>query len=271
LRKAGKLFPQAALYSSAHECLKKERPDIAIIATPPEARLALVQLCIANKVKAIICEKPLAASLSEAEAIARAVKKSGIVFVLNYQRSFAPLFQRVRRDITSGALGEIQHATCYYSNGLYNNGGHAIDALSYLLGEKMTVRWASVNKRAAHPPGDPCVDAVLETKKGTQIHLQSADQNAYGIFDIRILGTRGERAFTDYSLTLTETAARGKSIFKEVHQLDRAHSQTLRGREGNPLIEAIRILIKGERQNGEVQGLAVMRTLESIRYATKKK
>lgn len=270
LRKAGKLFPRARTYTSARECLKKERPDIVVIATPPSARLALVRSCIQYGVKAIICEKPLASSTAKAEAIARAVKKSGIVFVLNYPRRFAPLFARVRRDIKAGKLGKVQQVTCYYSNGLYNNGGHMIDALQYLLGERVTVRFASVNKNAAHPKGDPCADAVMETEKGTRISLQSVDQKAYGIFDIRVLGTKGEWAFTDYSSTLTETSARASS-FKEVHQLDRVRVRVLKGREGNPLTEAIRAIAKGERQNGALQGVEVMRILDAIRHATKKK
>lgn len=270
LTKAGKLFPQARKYTSAHRCLKKEHPDIVVIATPPRTRLILVRLCIQQGVKAIICEKPLASTIAEAKTILRIVKKNGITFMVNYQRRFAPLFARVRRDIVSGALGKIQQVTCYYSNGLYNNGGHAIDALLYLLGEDMAVRWARVNRNAMHVVGDPCIDAVLETKKGTRIHLQSVDQKSYGIFDIRVLGTCGERVFTNYSSTLIETSAR-TSAFKEIRQLDRARARVSQGREGNVLAGALRILARGERQNNAAQALTIMRILDSIQHAAKKK
>jgi len=270
LRKAGKLFSKAKTYTSVRECLKIECPDIVVIATPTKVRLELVRLCIQNGVKAIICEKPLASTSREAAAIAHLVKKSGIVFILNYPRRFAPLFARARKDIASGKLGKIQQVTCYYSNGLYNNGGHTIDALLYLLGEPMTVRCASVNKNAMHPEDDPCVDALLETKSGTRIALQSLDQKAYGIFDIRVLGTRGERVFTEYSSKLLETSARASS-FKEVQQLDRAHARVLTGPEGDPLTEALRALAGKGKSDGAEQGLAVMRILDSLHHATKKK
>lgn len=270
LKKAGRLFPQAKTYSSARECLELERPDIVVIATPSSARLALVRLCLRHGTKAIICEKPLATSVTEARAITRAVAGSGVAFVLNYPRRFAPLFARARRDIVSGKLGAIQQVTCYYSNGLYNNGGHAIDTLSYLLGETLSVIWARRNPHAAHPKGDPCVDVVFETKSGTRVHLQSLDQDAYGIFDIRILGTRGERVFTNYSSTLIETSAR-TSNFKEAHQLDRARELVLQGREGSALAETLRILAKKEKSSGAEQGLATIQALDSIRHAAKKK
>lgn len=270
LAKAGKLFPKARCYRSVQQCLAKEKPDIVAIATPPNARLSILKECIKHGVRAVVCEKPLANSVKEAREIARVAKKSSIVFVLNYPRRLASLFARVRREIASGALGQIQHVTCYYSNGLYNNGGHAVDTLLFLLGEGMEVRWAGVNKSAVHPPGDPCVDAVLETKRGTRIVLQSADQSAYGIFDIRVLGTKGERVFTDYSATLIETPVRA-SLFKEVRQLDRAHARVRKGKEGSALTQALKALGGRKRTDGAEQGLAVMRILDTIRHAAKKK
>ena len=272
LARAGKLFPKAMRYASASECIKKEAPDIVVIATPPSARLPLIKLCVQNKVRAIICEKPLANSVREARAIARAVDRGKTVFVLNYQRRFSPLFERTRAAIASGALGRVQQATCYYSNGLYNNGGHALDALLQLLGDGMEVRFARVNKNAAHPPGDPCIDAVLETKKGARIVLQSLDQKAYGIFDILLLCTRGERALLDYGSTLVETRAR-TSIFEGVRQLDRARASSRRGDPQGTLAYALACLERGTPPSSGVKnGVQVVELLEKIKnYARKNK
>ncbi|PIR83418.1 hypothetical protein COU19_00455 [Candidatus Kaiserbacteria bacterium CG10_big_fil_rev_8_21_14_0_10_56_12] len=268
LRKAQKLFPGVTAYQSVAECLIQERPDIVIIATPPHARLEIVRLCIDSGVKALICEKPLAPSTREARAIARAVSKSHLPFVLNYPRRFSPLFARVRKEIDTGALGRIQKVVCYYGNGLYNNGGHMMDTLGYLLDDTFSVLWAEHNRQAMHPKGDPCIDAALETKKGVKIVLQSLDQNEYGIFDIAIFGTKGERLFTDYGATLVETRARA-SRFKEVRQLDRAHARISHAGEGQALEEALRVLAKGEPARGAEQGLAVMQILDDIRHAAK--
>ncbi len=272
LARAGELFPGVKRYASAGDCIKKESPDMVVIATPPSARLALIKLCVQHTVRAIICEKPLANTAREARSIARAIAKSRALFVLNYQRRFSPLFERVRRDIASGALGRVEQVTCYYSNGLYNNGGHALDALLQLLGEDMAVNWARVNKNASHPPGDPCVDAMLETKKGVRIVLQSVDQKAYGIFDIRLLGTRGERAFTDYGSTLMETAAR-TSVFEGVRQLDRRRALQRRADPQGTLAYAVACLEQGTPPaSGVKNGVQVMELLEKIQtYAQKNK
>ena len=273
LARAGKLFPRVPRYASAGDCLAKERPDVVVIATPPSARLALIKLCVQHNVRAIICEKPLANTAREARNIARLVAKHKSVFLLNYQRRFSPLFERVRRDIASGALGRVEQVTCYYSNGLYNNGGHALDALLQLLGgEDMEVRFALINKNALHPPGDPCIDAVLETKQGVRIVLQSLDQKAYGIFDIRVLGTLGERAFIDYGSTLVETAARA-SVFEGVRQLDRRHALLRRGEPCGTLAYAVACLERGTPPaSGVKNGVQVVELLEKIQtYAQKNK
>ncbi len=272
LLRAGKIFPKVGRYRSVRECLQKERPDIVVIATPPSVRLVPIQECLRAGVRAIVCEKPLAETARDARAIARMVSKDKGVFVVNYQRRFSPLMARVRRDIHSGALGTIQQVTCYYSNGLYNNGGHALDALQYLLGEDMHAVWARTNPKAMHPSGDSCVDAVLETKTGTRVVLQSIDQKAYGIFDIRILGSKGERALLDNSDALIETPARSSS-YKGERALDRARATVRRGAPAHALDRAAQYLTNRERpESGVENGRAVVELLEEIKkHAQKKK
>ena len=271
LKKTGALFPRAKRYASARACLAQERPDIVVIATPPSERLSLIQLCARFGVRAVICEKPLALSVAQAAAIDRVVKKSGMVFVLNYQRRFSPLFARVRKALRSGALGKLQQVTCYYDNGLYNNGGHTIDALLYLLGAPLSVAWGRANPRAMHPPKDPCVDAVLFTQKNIPVVLQSVDQRRFSIHDIRIVGSKGEYALIDHGLTLVETSARASVFFTGEKELDRADAKKSRAPFGSALAEALKHLKAGTKPQGAAQGLAVLRILESITHAAKKK
>ncbi|GEM_PF-1304415 len=228
LAAARKLFPGAAGYRSLADCLKQRRPDIVIIATPPAARLSLLKACVRARVPMVVCEKPLAMSANEAKRTEALAATNGLTFVLNYQRRFSPLFARVRARIKSGKLGRIQQVTCYYSNGLYNNGGHVVDALAYLLDDHIVSAAASRNAtNTTHPVGDVNVDALLTTKGGTTVVLQSFDQKEYGIHDIRLYGTKGSVVLTDYGTTLVETPAR-PSRFAGIRQLDRTRHRTTR-------------------------------------------
>lgn len=227
LAAARKLFPSATSYTSLVECLKIERPAIVIIATPPQAHLSLLKECAHFNVPMVICEKPLATNAKEAKQMEALVKKSGIIFVLNYQRRFSPLFAQVRADIEKGKkIGSLQQITCYYSNGLYSNGGHIIDALSYLIDDEIvSVIGLKNDKNETYSEGDINVDALLTTKKGTKVVLQSFDQKEYGIHDIRLYGTKGSIVLTDYGMTRIETPAR-PSRFVGVQQLDASGSRT---------------------------------------------
>lgn len=220
LTAARKLFPDTTGYNSLSECLKLERPDIVVIATPASARLAPIRECIQSGVLMIVCEKPFANSVREAKQIQALVATSGATFVLNYQRRFSPLYMRPRTDIKKGKLGRIQQVTGYYSNGLYSNGGHTIDTLSYLLDDEIiSVVGVRNDNNKTFPEDDENVDALLVTKKGTRIALQSFDQKEYGIHDIRIYGTKGSLVITDYGATLVETPV-SPSRYAGIRQLD---------------------------------------------------
>ena len=203
LEAAGKLFPQAKLYSDLTQCLSEIHPDIAIVAANTPAHAAIITTCAQAGVPMIIGEKPLAASLDEARGIKEAVDAAHTTFVLNYQRRFFPLFERARQMIAEGSLGRIQQVTCYYDNGLYNNGGHAIDAVLFLLGERVTHAIGAVNdSNTTHPENDPNVDGFLFTDHGTAIALQSFDQKKFGIHELRIYGENGALIISDYGYGL---------------------------------------------------------------------
>lgn len=274
LSAARKLFPRAKGYTSLTECLKKELPNIVIIATPPSARMALLKECARFGISIIVCEKPLATSVKEARQIEAFVAKKKMTFVLNYQRRFSPLFARVRVDIKKGKLGRIQQVTCYYSNGLYSNGGHIIDALSYLIGDDIiSVNGFKNAMNITHPAGDANVDALLVTRKGTRVVLQSFDQKEFGIHDIRIYGTKGSITLTSYGMVLIETPARS-SHFVGVRQLDTARERSVHvplSATKEVLAHAIESYEKGRTPVSLVSsGLATLRILDSIAESAKR-
>lgn len=270
---AHKFFPDAVRYASLVECLKNERPDIVIIATPPQARLSLLKECARFDVPIVICEKPLATSAREAKQMEALVAKSGMTFVLNYQRRFSPLFSRARADIEKGKIGRIQQVTGYYSNGLYNNGGHIIDALAYVLDDKITsVVGLKNSMNKTHSAGDVNMDALLMTKKSTAIALQSFDQHEYGVHDIRIYGTKGSMTLTDYGTSLIETPAR-PSRFVGIKQLDVARQHSVRlplSATKDVLAHAIDCYEKRSAPASSVEsGLATLRVLDALERSAK--
>jgi predicted dehydrogenase len=268
LTAAEKLFPNVAHYASLARCLRTEQPDIVVIATPPSARRSLIMQCVKAGVRILVCEKPIARSLTEAQAIEKVVKVAKVTLVLNYQRRFSPLFARARARIAAGKLGRIQQVTCYYSNGLYNNGGHIIDTLLYLLDDDVvSVVALQNNHNRTYPAGDENIDALLTTRKGTVVALQSFDQRSYGTHELRIYGTEGSAILADYGLELMEYQAR-PSRFVGVRLLDAARARVthapLSATRG-ALAEAIQCHEQHRApRSGAHNGILVTRTLEAI-------
>ena len=182
LKKAQVFFPDTPAYTDLKKCLAEIRPNIAIVATDSASHASIIGQCAESGVPMIIGEKPLAHTMSDARNISAVLKKHGTAFVLNYQRRLFPLFREARKMIRRGSLGAIQQVTCYYSNGAHNNAGHTVDALMFLLGERIVAVHGVLNQRnATHPDNDPNIDGILITESGITITLQSFDQKYFGI------------------------------------------------------------------------------------------
>lgn len=89
-------LPEARRYADALELLDREQLDFCDVCTPPFTHRALVEAAAARGV-AVVCEKPLAPNLAEAEAIAAAVRRAGIVFAACHQYHHSPQWQAVAR------------------------------------------------------------------------------------------------------------------------------------------------------------------------------
>ncbi|MFL5588890.1 MAG: Gfo/Idh/MocA family protein, partial [Ktedonobacteraceae bacterium] len=69
--------------------------------------------------KHILCEKPMARSREEAQAMLNAVKKTGVKHMVSFNYRFVPAIRQAYELIKSGDLGEIiTSAQSIYRNGL---------------------------------------------------------------------------------------------------------------------------------------------------------
>jgi uncharacterized protein (TIRG00374 family) len=96
LAAAAEVFPRARPYAHADELLANESLDLCDVCTPPFSHRALVEAAAGRRVH-VLCEKPIAATLPDAEAIAQAVRAAGIVFVPCHQYHHSPQWKAVAR------------------------------------------------------------------------------------------------------------------------------------------------------------------------------
>jgi predicted dehydrogenase len=88
--------------------------DVVDIATPNDSH-AEIALAAARAGKHVLCEKPLAVTVKQAEAMLAAVQKAKVVHMVchNYRR--VPAIAQARKLIAEGALGRIYHFHARYA------------------------------------------------------------------------------------------------------------------------------------------------------------
>lgn len=94
--------------TSWEEVLARKDIDIVDICTPGDSH-AEIAIAAAKAGKAILCEKPLANTVGEAEKMLAAVTKAGVVHMLchNYRR--CPAVVLAKQLIDAGEIGDVHH------------------------------------------------------------------------------------------------------------------------------------------------------------------
>jgi predicted dehydrogenase len=106
LKRALALPSSPPLYEDYRELLNGERLDIVILC-PENARHAEVAAAAAERGVHILTEKPMAASLDGARAMADAAKKAGVKLVVNWPIVWSPAFRALKKLVENKAIGDL--------------------------------------------------------------------------------------------------------------------------------------------------------------------
>ncbi len=187
-----------AVAARVEELEESLRPALAVIATPPAARLEIVERM--PSLRAVLVEKPLGRTVAEAERFLEHCRGRGILVAVNYWRRADRLF----RDLAAGRLrdlvGEPQAAFGLYGNGLLNNGSHLVDFVRMLLGEVTEATATGPSRTAA--PADPEPPFQLRIGNGSLVAVQPLDFGRYREVSLDIWGTTGRLSILNEGLTI---------------------------------------------------------------------
>ncbi len=183
-------FKVPGRYRDYREMLAKERLDILSICTWADTHREVLEAGVAAGVKAVFCEKPIAETLEDADAMIERCAQASVALVIDHKRRFDLCHQQIMQFLKSRGLGRIQQVTCYYTSGLSNTCTHLFDLLRLYLGDIARVQGV-MSPNLSPNPGDPNVDGWLWTESGIPIVMQACDVRAYYVFEMVILGTEG--------------------------------------------------------------------------------
>jgi len=128
---SAKMWGVKNVASTLSELERREEVQIAVLATPPEARIAALDF-FPNLI-GVIVEKPLGNTFKESAEFVAACGRRDIAIGVNLFRRYSQAYQDLARHLTS-QIGVPQLAFLTYGNGLKNNGVHMIDLVHMLLG-----------------------------------------------------------------------------------------------------------------------------------------
>ncbi len=92
------------------------RIDFVVIVTPNNAHYGPAKACLEAGIH-VVCDKPLAFTIEEAESLAQTVEKTGLVFALTHNYTGYPLVRHARHLFQSGEMGIVRKVLVEYLQG----------------------------------------------------------------------------------------------------------------------------------------------------------
>lgn len=126
-------LPQDGLYTDHRTMLAEEDLDIVSVCTPALYHREHTVDCANAGIGVVLCEKPIASSVTEADEIIAACEKAGTELVVNYTLRFTEKFQRLRDLVDDGLLGDVRSVAVQSRMEVMRNASHVVDLLGWLL------------------------------------------------------------------------------------------------------------------------------------------
>ncbi len=179
------------LYADYRELLEKEKPDLLSICTTARIRSQIVQDAARSGVRAIWAEKPIALTLSEADAMVETCAEHGVAFAINCARRWHPFFAGAKTMIEEDELGDIVQVTGYGQCGLSHNGSHLIDIVRYMAGGRVEWVYGEMESdEAAAGEKDLMGNGYLAFDNEARAYIRGMNCGIAN-WEIDVLGTKG--------------------------------------------------------------------------------
>jgi predicted dehydrogenase len=186
-----------ATYADWRDLLTAEPPDIVSVATNSPQHAEITTACAEAGVKAVLCEKPLATCLADADRVLAACHRHKTYLAVNHSRRWHPLWRAAAGALRSGAIGDLLQADVHWPSGrLGNIGTHLFDALRLLLGRE--ARAVSGTLDPLVPPDcrgarfhDPGGWGVIEFEGGLRAFINAPSAAALPLA-VRVTGSHGQ-------------------------------------------------------------------------------
>ncbi len=193
-------------YETIEDLLADPAVELVVVASP--SHLHAEHSIMALKAgKAVVCEKPMATTLAEADAMIETSRETGKLLTVFQNRRYAPHFQKVKEVIDSGKLGRIllirraeyrfsrrwdwQTLKRFGGGTLRNTGPHLVDQVLQLLGPAEPEIFCDLRLALTLGDAEDHVKVVMKAPDAPLIDIEITSACAYPQDQWLIMGTGG--------------------------------------------------------------------------------
>jgi predicted dehydrogenase len=271
LEEYGREFTVEKRYLDYRQMLDHENLDIVSVCSWDPQHAEMTIAAAARRPKAIVCEKPMACSVGEAEAMIVAAQRNQVKLAVGHQRRFYSAWREARRLVQAGAIGRPRRLWSTVKQGMLNWGTHCIDFQRFALGDPQA-QWVmgAVERKTdhyifGHRVEDRCVGVV-----GYPDEVEGVIENemgSWGGINCSISGTEGMMEVSENTLKYLTSGASGWQEYKPTEQqvggygnafVDQAYALC-------EWIDGTRTEYPGEAQHGKAALEIMMGVYESAR------
>jgi predicted dehydrogenase len=193
-----------ARYTDLDEMLRKEKPDVVHMVTPPTLRVELMTRLAEAGVPGVIVEKPICIGAEDYQALRALEARSQTKFAVNHQLRHHPRILEFLQEVQAGKIGQVRFIDATAGLPMAGQGVHVLDLLFAFNGyaQPTSVFGASsgYDDIGGHHPTSKSAEFLLTFANGVRAVLMAgagapefADGPSWMHKRIAVYGTHGFR------------------------------------------------------------------------------
>lgn len=196
------------------DAVRRYEPDVVALAVPTNLHGSMLKTVLrAGRPRAILCEKPLADDVEEAERMARACVDREVGLLVNFSRRSEPGALEVKRRVCAGEIRQPLKGVVWYSKGLFNTASHFVNLLEDWLGPVAACDVLDEGSATPTIAGDPEPDVRLRFASGSDAYLLAVDEHEISHRCLELVGPSGRLRYESEGTRIEWSAAAADPIF----------------------------------------------------------
>ena len=183
------IYPNVRTYKSISQLMCSQNIDFISICTKTESHSQILKEIIKYPIKGILCEKPIANNLIDAQSMITLCEERDILLTINHGRRWHGAYLVAKKLLENGKIGKVKAVTSIYSGEVFNIGTHLFDTIRMLI-QKNPLTLSGVFHSSINN-SDPSISGWIEFEDNIHCTVTTNGTRMNMVFEIDIIGSEG--------------------------------------------------------------------------------